>query len=384
MAKRIKGKDFYKEITNPKTKKPLSLTYWDLWIAIVLVKYWEGDWDKLIDSLRRKLKRRSFSLPYDFEALTNHIRLLRQTLDDAGLCIEDILAGADADFLKKQEKKAYSKVLEMDFERNEKSKWMMYTPRKLREVKAMRGHWDRFPVNPEEYANSLERRYKSKGYYSENQSFGLEEKLSEFIKKQESRASLAKRFAFYRAFLTVVVEKMNMVDDSFGVIGELYQDVFQKYYRLDRTKLDMSPSDFFQDLLELLIWEDYGFTDEVQPDFFASLAQSEIPVVESILQRQWEELSKLEIEYQAEEALTMLGMLNVQHQCFDNFVPLAKIMGTRHWQRITTMSEMAEKHQQYELALAVYEACLQPGDHKKFLSGQYNKLRRRLRAKEQT
>lgn len=381
MAKRINGKDFYKEITNPKTKKPLKTTYWDLWIAIVLVKYWEGDWDKLIDSLRRKTKR-DFSLPYDFEALANHIRLLHQTLEDAGLGIEDILADADADFLKKQEKKAYSRVLEMEFESNEKSKWMIYTPRKIREVKALRGHWDKFPVDPEEYANSLEKRYKSKGYYSENQSFGLEEKLSAFIKKQESRASLARRFALYRAFLTVVVEKMNIVDDSFGVIGELYQEVFQKYYHLDRTKFDMQPSDFFQDFLELLIWEDYGFTDEKQPDFFASLTSSEIPVAESILQQQWEELSELEIEYQAEEALTMLGMLNVQHQCFDKFVSLAQIMGSRHWKRITSMAEMAEKHQQYDLAFAVYEACLQPGEHKKFLSEKYNKLKRRLRAKE--
>jgi len=129
----------YKEITNPKTKKPLKITYWDLWIAIVLVKYWEGDWDKLIDSLRRKTKR-DFSLPYDFEALANHIRWLRQTLEDAGLGIEDILADTEADFLKKQEKKAYRKVLEMNFERKEKSKWMIYTPGKLREVKAMRGH----------------------------------------------------------------------------------------------------------------------------------------------------------------------------------------------------------------------------------------------------
>jgi hypothetical protein len=163
MAKRIKGKDFYKEITNPKTKKPLSITYWDLWIAIVLVRYWAGDWDKLIESLRCKMKR-SFSLPYDFEALTNHIRWLRQTFDDAGLSPEDILADADADLLKKQEKIAYSKVLKMNFERKEKSKWMIYTPRELRRVQAMRGHWDRFPVNPEEYANSLERRYKSKGF----------------------------------------------------------------------------------------------------------------------------------------------------------------------------------------------------------------------------
>jgi len=36
----------------------------------------------------------------------NHLRLLRQTLDRAGLTVEDILAQADPDVLKKQYRKA--------------------------------------------------------------------------------------------------------------------------------------------------------------------------------------------------------------------------------------------------------------------------------------
>lgn len=133
-----------------------------------------------------------------------------------------------------------------------------------------------------------------------------------------------------------------------------------------------------QDLIELMIWEDYAGTDTGEPIFFAGLASHEVPLVESILQEQWDELRELELDYQAEEALTMLGMLYQQQQIFDKFVPMAKAMGTRQWKRITTMSEMAEKHGRYDLALAVYEACLGPGFHEKFLREKYEGLKSRL------
>lgn len=53
-------------------------------------------------------------------------------------------------------------------------------------------------------------------------------------------------------------------------------------------------------------------------------------------------------------------------------------MGTREWQRITTMSETAEKHGRYDLAMAVYEACLGPGMHEDFLREKYQKIKSRL------
>ena len=79
-----------------------------------------------------------------------------------------------------------------------------------------------------------------------------------------------------------------------------------------------------------------------------------------------------------EEALTMLGTLYRGQLMFDQFVPMAKVMGTRAWRRITTMSETAEEHGQYDLAVAVYEACLGPGSHEKFLREKYQELGSRL------
>ena len=170
-----------------------------------------------------------------------------------------------------------------------------------------------------------------------------------------------------------------MVDDSFGVIGDLYQEVFEKYCRLDRANLDMESEAFFLDLVELMIWEDYAGTDKYQPNLLADLTSSEVPLVESILEATWEELSDLDLDYHAEKALTMLGMLYVQQRIYDKFVPMAERMGTRAWRRITSMSEMAEKRRKKDLAMAVYEACLGPGSHETFLREKYDERKARLK-----
>ena len=371
------GNDLYREISSPKAKKPLKVTYWDLWIAVVLVHEFDGDWDKLRDHFRAQKSGHSFRR-YKAEELMHHLRMLRQTLDQVGLAAEDVLSGADPDLLKKQRRKAKRKVLEMEYQGRERSAWMTHTPRKQREARAMRGYWGHFPASPKEYAGALEGLYKSSGWYSEDQSFGLERKLSAFLDKREERASPVELFALYRAFVTVVVEKMDLVDDSYGVIGELCQQVFEGYVQLDRTALDMPLDIFFQDLIELMIWEDYAFTDTGRPIFFTELATREIPLVESVLKEQWSELRDLELDYQAEEALTMLGMLYRGQLMFDQFISMAKVMGARAWQRITTMSEMAEEHGKYDLVVAVYEACLGPGMHEDFLRKKYQELKSRL------
>jgi hypothetical protein len=371
------GNDLYREILLPNAKKPLKVTYWDFWIADVLTREFEGDWDKMCDHFRAEKAGRSFRR-HSAEELLNHLHLLRQTLDRAGLTVGDILEEADPAFLKKQFRKARRKVLEMGYQDRERSPWMIHTPRRKRKARAMRGHWKHFPVSPQEYADMLERRYKTSGWYKAGQSFALQSKLSASLKKRAEHASLAELFALYRAFLAVVAENMDMVDDSYGVIGDLYQTVFEEYLQFDRAALDMPLEILLQDLIELIIWEDYGGTDHGKPIFFASLASPEVPLVESILQEQWDELRELELDYQAEEALTMLGMFYQKQQMFDKFVPMAKAMGTREWERITTMSEMAEKQGRYDLAVAVYEACLGPGFHEKFLREKYRELKSRL------
>lgn len=371
------GNDFFCEIRTPNSSDSLKITYWDLWIAIIFVNNFDSDWDKMIKQLRER-KESTHYLNDAYEALMSHMFELRRIFSEAGLTIDDILVEVDPDLLKTQEKKAKRKIIDMNFMPKEKSEWMIHTPRKIREVRAMRGHWDCFPVNPQSYADSLKRIYKYRGFYTEDESFSLERKLSGFLDKHRKRLRNGELFALYRAFLTVVLEKVEMVDDSSGVIGSFYEEVFAEYIYLDRAKLEMQSEDFFLDLLELIIWEDYGFTDQYKSDFFANISKGEIPLVENILQNQRAELSDLELDYQAEKALTILGMLYTQQKIFDKFVPIARKMGTREWSRITTMSEMAEMHQKDDVALRVYEVCLEPGFHEEFLLKKYQELKKRI------
>ncbi len=374
------GNDLYREIPLTAARKLFGVTYWDVWMLVVLVNECNGDWDKFAERLRHQDQGIVF-VQREVEGLLNHLRLLRQTLAQHNLSVEDVLGEDTARLLKSEKRKAKHKILEESPPEWEQSPWMIHTPRKQREAHALRGNWDRFPVSPAQYAEPLARLFKPSGWYTENQSFALERKLSGFVDRKAGRASLPELFALYRAFLTVIIEKMNRVDDSYGVIGELSSRIFEEYVKLDRAALAMSPADFFQDLIEWLIWEDYGFTYQEQPAFFASLAPEQAPLVEQILRTQWRELRELELEYQSEEALTMLGMLCTQQRLFEKFLGLAKEMGTRHWQRITTMSKMAEKHKRYELALAVYETCLGPGMHEEFLRAKYAELQKRIKRK---
>jgi hypothetical protein len=292
--------------------------------------------------------------------------------------VDQILAETDPPFLQKQARKAQTKVVEMRFQPWEKSPWMINTPRRQRQGRAMRGYWSHFSVSPVQYAGPLERQYKTSGYYNENQSFGLERKLSAFLRKYSAGASLSQLVALYRAFLTVVIVKMGTVDDSFGVIGELYGEVFDRYIQIDRRELGMPLLIFFQDLIELLIWENYAFTWKKEGPLFAGLAPDEIPLVESILRQQWQELGELELDYQAEKTLTLLGSFYMQQRAFEQFVPMAEAMGTRAWERITTMAELAEQHGKTDLSVAVYEASLGPGRHQEFLRDKYEELKTRL------
>ncbi len=375
------GNDPYRAIQPPSGGEPLRVTHWDLWIVLLVVRKFDGDWDEMHNYLHaEKTDSRSFFRRDKAEELIHHLDRLRQSLDRAGLSAEDVLAEADPDFLKKQYRKAKRKVLDMGYRDNERSPWMIHTPRRQREARAMRGYWSHFPVSPMKYADALERQYKTSGWYNLDQSFRLERKLAAFLEKHEAEASLAERLALYRAFLTVVVEKMGMVDDSCGVVGDLYQQVFEAYVQFDWTELDMELETFFQDLIELMIWEDYAGTDTGKPLFLSRLTPQEVKLVETILKEQWRELEELELDYQAEEALTMLGMLYREQLMFDQFVPMAQAMGTREWERITKMSETSEEHGKPDLALAVYEACLSPGMHEEFLREKYGELKIRLGA----
>ena len=136
-----------------------------------------------------------------------------------------------------------------------------------------------------------------------------------------------------RAFLTVVIGFMEVVDDSFGCLGDSFRNGFAQYLAmpLDATGIDARV--FFHDLLTLLIWEDYGLTYEQTEGYFAGLTPEKGDLCIEYVQQQMQELQDDDLDYQAEEALTLLGQVVAEQHRFDRFEE-ARHMGTRHWKRI--------------------------------------------------
>jgi hypothetical protein len=164
----------------------IHLTFWDLWMAIILSQWFNGNWDLLAAHFRAKAKPGGFERDHA-EGLLNHLLHLRTTLETAGLTAADILTRVDPSVLKLNKPKAKRKVLEMQFQRHECSIWMIETPRKQREGRALQGFWDRFPVSPATFADGLAAISKPGKLYEEDESFKLERKLTVFWNDMKSR-----------------------------------------------------------------------------------------------------------------------------------------------------------------------------------------------------
>lgn len=370
------GNDFFKYLEKSNPEISIEITYWDLWIAILLKKQFDNKWDDLINHL---YNNHSYYDRENCESMVAHINYLRDVLLGNNLNSIDILSGIDDDLFKKQGIKAKKKVIELSFQENEKSKWMYNTPRKIFLENALQGNWHILPINPDKQAEALRKKFKKKTHYSKEQTHALKNKLSSYIEKQEIKATLPKLLALYRAFLTVIYEKMDRIDDSYGTIGDLSESIFEKYLRLDWRQLSIDANEYFTDIIKYVIWEDYGLTDKVYPEMFTKLTKSEIETIEDLLQVERENLRKHHLTYQSEDALTMLGYLYAKNYLFNKFIPIAKEMGARAWKRILVLSEAAEKKKKYEIALGVYEVAIaESGDHADYLHKEFTQLKARI------
>ncbi|SFV66740.1 hypothetical protein MNB_SV-12-1854 [hydrothermal vent metagenome] len=300
------GNDLFKTLETSNPDVFFDVTYWDLWIAILVNNRFNNKWEDLITYLR---KNHSHYHDDDCEGIIAHIEHLHNKLSHKGLTFADILIDIDNDLMKKQEKKAKSKIIKFSFRDGEKSDWMYQTPRNIFYKEALYGHWDIFPINPKQEVEALQKKFKTKSFYTEDQSFALEDKLTSYIEKKEKKASLAELFALYRAFLSVILENINNIDDSYGVIGDLTGDVFKGYLELDWRELSIDTSEYLNDIIKYIIWEDYGLTYEIYPILFTKLTKAEIKIAKSILQSEQKKLAKYHLDYQAKEASSMLKLL---------------------------------------------------------------------------
>ena len=140
------------------------------------------------------------------------------------------------------------------------------------------GFWPRFPVSPEPHAEKIGSHFESRDFYPERASFGLSRTLDRYVaqaEKLQKSGKYAEAQALLRAWMTVVIELMSHADDSFGSIGMSFDDGFAAYLKVPLDEAGIDEEVFFPDLLDFLIWEDYGLTDDRIEGYFKGLTPAQ-------------------------------------------------------------------------------------------------------------
>jgi len=357
-------------------RKVLKLTFWDLWFVLVAARDCEGG---LLRLARHLADARTLAF-YDRDSIErkqSHLLDLDHRLTSARVTIDQIIAAA-GDLVRTEKRRADKFVLQDSLRERDWSAAMRETSHERRQRCALRGSWPRFPVSPESFAAEIRSNFKTTGFYSENASFGVARKLDRFVERADKllkKGRFAEAQALLRGWITVVVELIEMADDSCGCIGDSFGTGFKIYLDLPLAETGIEEPVFFTDLLDFLIWEDYGFTWKRTDGYFRKLTPEQADFCIEHLRQQIEALSAELLAYQSEKALTLLGQVVVDQDRFDQFVNLASEKGSRQWERIVKLANRAMKKRKRELACQVFEAALTPGSHSEFLQKKYEQLK---------
>jgi hypothetical protein len=354
--------------------KTLQLSYWDLWFALIAARDSAGD----LLRLAQQLAGDKLSCWRDStERKQSHLLDLHRRLTSAGVTVDQIIAAA-GDLVRAERRRAEKFVLKDALRERDWSPAMRETARERGQKAALRGAWPQFPVSPEPFADEIWSKFKRAGFYSENASFGVARKLDRFVERAVkilNKGQYAEAQALLRGWLTVIIELIEMADDSFGCIGDAFGAGFEAYLDIPLAETGIKESVFFGDLLDFLIWEDYGFTWKRTHGYFRQLTPEQADLCIAHLRQRIGELSASLVNYQSEKALTLLGQVVAERDQFDQFEDLAREMGSRHWERIVQLVDRAMKKRKRDLACQVFEAALTPGPHSDFLQKKYGQLK---------
>ena len=305
------GRDYLTEVKFAHLEKVFKIYYWDIWISLIVEsEAFKGDWDKLIEALKRKSKQSTF-LMYNFESLYGQIQFFRQRLSSNSLTSSDIIEKIQETkgtiFLEKQLGKAQKKVLLMDIEEEDKTRVMNLRSEKRETAIKGSGIYyhsedEMVDASPSDYILDFWDQIEYSFFVGESKILGVADRLAEKVQALVKDANIFELFAIYRAFLIIVIEENENIYNSRDRIAEMAAEIFKKYISLDRSKLRIDVLDFWGDLLNLMIWEDYGFFDVHYKDVFKGLTKEETEMIAFILQLEKEELEKAMLDHPAEKA----------------------------------------------------------------------------------
>jgi hypothetical protein len=355
--------------------KSLELSYWDLWFCLVAVKMHDGD----LDRLAKRIKEEK-GLFYNREWIERkrwHLRDLQARLESAGITPVEVVRVA-GDLAKTEMRRALKKVMDSCGRPNEWSEPMRNSPRTRRHAHALRGFWDRFPVSPRLHEKKIAGHFRSRDYYPESMSFRIARTLDGYAdqaKELLEAGKAAEALALLRGWMTVIIELMEKADDSCGSLGMSFGEGFAVYLKMPVHLTGIEEAVFFPDLLDFLIWEDYGLTYRQLDGYFGGLNEAQADICINHLRHEVVALLDDDLDYQSEEALTLLGRVIAEQRRFDDFEDIALQMGSREWQRIIVLVDRAVRSRKKSLAIKVFEAALTKGSHLDFLTKKFEQLK---------
>ena len=140
---------------------------------------------------------------------------------------------------------------------------MKRTPRNLLAQRARSGHWLAFPVSPACYVDEL-RAAIGDGRHDYRTTWLAVELFEVTAQRLLARASTDdERLAIRRAILAAAIDAVARIDDSDGEFAQQFREHERTYLALLRDCIERSV--LLRDLLELVVWEDYGLFQEIEP-----------------------------------------------------------------------------------------------------------------------
>lgn len=283
-------------------------SWWDVWFCAVAVADHGADLGEM-DARLASAPLAPLAGRETREARLSHLADLRDRLASAGLSPLD-LAGAEITCQRRVLARARKRVWGGSIERAAVTEPMVHTPRRRLEDRARRGHWGAFPVSPQRFYPELERLVDRHVFVEEHESFSVVSEFAERVSALEAACrSTADRVALYRAAHTAFLELQDQADDSYGVIGDERDEIWKTYVRLDWRATGMAPADYWRDVTELVVWEDYGLCWQEPTRTWRGVTSAELDLVEGLLAEVEAELWHFHLDYQAREASRQRDLL---------------------------------------------------------------------------
>ena len=332
-----------------------SWSHWDLWFCLVCVTDFEGDWRALENAIVEG-RHRSFGRR-DWEAKDSHLhdleaRLLARSVD------APLLAAPHRDH-KTVLAKARRKVLEQGLAGRDLTPYMVNTPRERLRTRALRGHWDRFPVSPkadcDAFAAVIEKA-RRQGRGSSRTATALDELAARLDAERADRP--AQCLAAWQGLATAIIEAfIGGLRDPEGAYRRCGADAIARCATLPWERAGLAAPDFYGDLCELCVWDEWAILHGRETAPFRRVRRGDVPLVEDLLLGIEAEHGAAHLDFQADHAAQLVAWLHVATRTFDRFVPTAERLGSDWWIPVTALAETAIAAGRTELAVQVFAAA---------------------------